>query len=230
MSVVAVGGAGKTALVHHWMQSFEDAGWQAKGAAAAFAWSFYSQGAGEDRQASGDLFIAEALKFFGDRNPTEGSPRDRGLRLAGHIRRRRTLLILDGLEPLQEPPSSVQAGKVKDPAVAALIEQLASDNPGLLVVTTREPVRELTSREGKGARLSTWRRSATKRGAALLRWLGVKGRDEELQEVTQGSPRARPHADPPRHLPARRPRRRCPRLEGSLASGGGRPDRQCAGV
>ena len=185
ISVVAVGGAGKTALVHHWMQSFEDAGWQAKGAAAAFAWSFYSQGAGEDRQASGDLFIAEALKFFGDRDPTEGSPRDRGLRLAGHIRRRRALLILDGLEPLQEPPSSVQAGKVKDPAVAALIEQLASDNPGLLVVTTREPMRELESRKGKGARSLDLETLNEKAGAAVLRWLGVKGRDEELQAVSE---------------------------------------------
>jgi hypothetical protein len=73
-----------------------------RGAAAAFAWSFYSQGGGDARQASGDLFISEALGFFGDRDP-----------------------------------------------VAALILQLASDNPGLLVLTTREPAAELKSREGQ---------------------------------------------------------------------------------
>ena len=183
LSVVALGGAGKTALVHHWMQRFEEAGWKAKGAAAAFAWSFYSQGGGDARQASGDLFISEALGFFGDRDPVAGSPRDRGVRLAEHVRRRRTLLILDGLEPLQEPPSSAVAGRVKDPAVAALLLQLASDNPGLLVLTTREPVAELKSREGRGARAIDLDRLGDEAGAALLRWLGVEGREDELRRV-----------------------------------------------
>ncbi len=185
LSVVAVGGAGKTALVHHWMQGFEHDGWQAKGAAAAFAWSFYSQGGGDARQASGDLFISEALRFFGDRDPVEGSPRDRGVRLAQHVRRRRTLLVLDGLEPLQEPPLSAEAGKVKDPAVAALILQLAADNPGLLVLTTREPVAELRSREGRGARTLDLDQLGEEAGAALLRWLGVEGRENELHEVAR---------------------------------------------
>ena len=185
LTLVALGGAGKTALVHHWMQRFEQAGWKAKGASAAFAWSFYRQGAGEDGQASGDLFISEALRFFGDRDPAEGSPRDRGLRLAEHVRRRRTLLILDGLEPLQEPPSSVQAGKVRDPAVAALILQLASDNPGLLVITTREPVAELASRKGTGARTHDLDRLGGEAGAALLRWLGVEGPEGELRQVAR---------------------------------------------
>jgi len=184
-SVVALAGAGKTALVHHWMQRFEQTGWKAKGAAAAFAWSFYSQGSGDARQASGDLLISEALRFFGDRDPVAGSPRDRGLRLAQHVRRRRTLLILDGLEPLQEPPSSAEAGKVKDAAVAALIVQLASDNPGLLVLTTREPVAELQSREGKGAHTIDLNQLGDEAGAALLDWLGVKGRKDELRQVAR---------------------------------------------
>ena len=182
LSVVAVGGAGKTALVHHWMQGFEQEGWKTKGASAALAWSFYSQGGGEDRQASGDIFIDAALRFFGEHHPP-ASARDRGLRLAELVRRRRTLLILDGLEPLQEPPASAQAGKVKDPAVAALIRALAADNPGLLVVTTREPVADLGSREGQGARAHDLEKLSDDAGAALLRWLGVEGREQELETV-----------------------------------------------
>lgn len=181
-SVVAVGGAGKTALVHHWMQGFEDAGWKNKGAAAAYAWSFYSQGGGDDRQASGDAFIDAALRFFGENHPPK-SPRDRGLRLAEIVRRRRTLLILDGLEPLQHPPASSQAGKVKDPAVAALIRSLAADNPGLLVVTTREPVADLESRDGRGARSHDLEQLSEAAGVALLLWLGVEGREQKLAEV-----------------------------------------------
>ena len=181
-SVVAVGGAGKTALVHHWMQGFEDAGWKAQGAAAAYAWSFYSQGGGDDRQASGDAFIDAALRFFGENDPPK-SARNRGLRLAELVRRRRTLMILDGLEPLQYPPASAQGGKVKDPAVAALIRSLAADNPGLLVITTREPVADLESRDGRGARSHDLERLSPAAGVELLRWLGVAGREQELAAV-----------------------------------------------
>ena len=68
-----------------------------------FDWSFYSQGTGESRQTSSDLFIQEALTFFDDPDPTKGSPWERGERLAGLVRAHRTLLILDGIEPLQYP-------------------------------------------------------------------------------------------------------------------------------
>jgi tetratricopeptide (TPR) repeat protein len=183
LTLVAVGGAGKTALVHHWMQRFEAAGWKTKGAAAAFAWSFYSQGGGEDRQASGDAFIDAALRFFGEHDPP-ATPRDRGLRLAELVRRRRTLLILDGLEPLQEPPASAQGGKVKDPAVAALIRALAADNPGLLVLTTREPVADLASREGQSVHSHDLDQLSPAAGAALLRWLGVAGKAGALEALS----------------------------------------------
>ena len=36
------------------------------GCDAAFAWSFYSQGTREQVAASSDLFLKEALTFFGD--------------------------------------------------------------------------------------------------------------------------------------------------------------------
>ena len=45
--------------------------------------------------------------------------------------------ILDGLEPLQDPHQGS-----KDPSVQRLIEELADDNAGLCVITTREPVKE----------------------------------------------------------------------------------------
>jgi hypothetical protein len=48
---------------------------------------------------SSDPFINDALTFFGDPDPTQGSPWDKGRRLAGLIRNYKTLLILDGLEP-----------------------------------------------------------------------------------------------------------------------------------
>ncbi|MBM3524277.1 MAG: toll/interleukin-1 receptor domain-containing protein, partial [Alphaproteobacteria bacterium] len=124
-TLVAWGGAGKTSLVFHWVQTrFAAKGWP--GVERYFDWSFYSQGTGESRQTSADLFIAKALEFFGDPDPTKGGAHERGERLAGLIRQHRTLLILDGIEPLQYPPNDPQAGRLKDPALEALLRELAA--------------------------------------------------------------------------------------------------------
>jgi hypothetical protein len=96
----------------------EAQGWP--GVERYFDWSFYSQGTGESRQTSSDLFTYEALEFFDDPEPTKGSPWERGERLAGLVRRHRTLLILDGIEPLQYPLNDPQAGRLKDQALEAL--------------------------------------------------------------------------------------------------------------
>ena len=115
-----------------------------RGAKRVFAWSFYSQGTREEGGASADQFIKNVLEFFGDAEMAAGaaSPWDKGARLAQLVAERRTLLVLDGLEPLQYPPSSPLAGELRDPAVAALLKGLAQRNPGLCVVTTRERVKD----------------------------------------------------------------------------------------
>ncbi|MEL7337215.1 MAG: NACHT domain-containing protein, partial [Planctomycetota bacterium] len=142
-SLIAWGGVGKTALVAHWMQRLRQRGWP--GVERYFDWSFYSQGTGESRQTSSDLFISAALQFFGDPDPTVGNPWDRGQRLAGLVARHRTLLILDGIEPLQYPPTdrSGQAGMLKDQALQALLAGLVQHNPGLCVITSRETLTDL---------------------------------------------------------------------------------------
>jgi hypothetical protein len=119
-TLVAWGGVGKTSLVAHWVaERLMKRGWP--GAERYFDWSFYSQGTGESRQTSADLFINEALLFFGDPDPTVGSPWERGERLAKLIRQHRTLLVIDGIEPLQYPPTD-KAGM----AVGIPIEPCAS--------------------------------------------------------------------------------------------------------
>ena len=178
-TLVAWGGVGKTSLVAHWVgERLMKHGWP--GVERYFDWSFYSQGTGESRQTSADLFISDALKFFGDPDPTLGSPWERGERLA-ITRQHRTLLVLDGIEPLQYPPTdkSGQAGRLKDPGLEALVQSLAADNPGLCIITTREHLKNVeslpTTEEKKLDHLP--------KGAAiaLLRHLQIAGTDEELE-------------------------------------------------
>jgi hypothetical protein len=79
---VALGGEGKTSVVAKWAAKLAAADWP--GCDAAFAWSFYSQGTREQLAASSDLFLKEALTFFGD-PALAGSAQgafDKGRRLA----------------------------------------------------------------------------------------------------------------------------------------------------
>ncbi|MGH9769549.1 MAG: toll/interleukin-1 receptor domain-containing protein, partial [Blastocatellia bacterium] len=132
ISFVAWGGVGKSTLVNKWLERLAKDYY--RGARRVFAWSFYSQGTSE-RATSADLFINAALEWFGDENPTAGSPWDKGERLARLARQQKTLLILDGMEPLQSSFAH-ERGKIKDPALATLVSELARENDGLCVITT----------------------------------------------------------------------------------------------
>ena len=177
-TMVAWGGVGKTTLVAYWVSERMAAkGWP--GVERYFDWSFYSQGTGESRQTSSDLFIHEALKFFDDPDPTRGSPWERGQRLAALIRRHRTLLILDGIEPLQYSIGDAQAGRLKDQALEALLLGLVADNPGLCIVTTRV---HLKSIENYSTTAEVKLDGLTKDAAVeLFRHLQVVGSEAEME-------------------------------------------------
>ena len=180
ISIVAWGGVGKSALVDRWLTSLEQDDW--RGAHRVYGWSFYSQGT-EDRLTSADVFIDDALRWFGDPNPSAGSARDRGLRLAELVRRERTLMVLDGVEPLQHPPGPL-AGRLKDPALAALVKSLARSNNGLLVISTREAVDDVANLEAASAPRLDLGKLSDDDGAALLDLLGVQGTLKERREAS----------------------------------------------
>lgn len=175
LTFVALGGEGKTSLVAKWAADLAFQDWP--GCDAVFAWSFYSQGTREQNAASSDLFLAEALTFFGDA-AMAGSPAgafDKGRRLAQLVGERRALLILDGLEPLQYAPTSPTPGELKDQGIAALLKGLASNSHGLCVVTTRYVIPDLRAFIGKTVQEEKLTRLSREAGVALLQALGVKG-------------------------------------------------------
>ena len=76
VELIAPGGTGKTALVTLWAEHLKLSGW--RGAEQVFGWSFYSQGTSDDRQASEDHFLAEAVKWFGISIPDNAHAADKG--------------------------------------------------------------------------------------------------------------------------------------------------------
>jgi hypothetical protein len=94
------------------------------------------------------------------------------------------LLILDGLEPLQHPPGP-QEGQLKDAALYTLLVELATQQSGLCVVTTRERVGDLVELENGTVIQHELERLSSQAGTKLLRSLGVKGRRKELGEAVK---------------------------------------------
>jgi hypothetical protein len=174
----AHGGVGKSTLVRVWTERMRRDNYRE--AEYVYAWSFYSQGTRE-RVTSADQFINEALQFFGDPDPAKGSPWDKGERLAGLVAERRTLLLLDGMEPLQSG-NDLDLGEIKDPALKTLLEGLAEKNAGLCVISTREEVTDLKEPEyEKAVEHVDLERVSKVAGRALLRVVGVTGPDERLE-------------------------------------------------
>lgn len=181
VSLIAWGGVGKSALVNHWLRRLERDNYQ--GAERVYAWSFYRQGTSE-RVVSADEFIASALGWFGDSDPNKGAPWEKGERLADLVKAQRTLLVLDGLEPLQFPPGQ-QEGKLKDQALQALLRELGAYNAGLCVISSRIGVSDLSNFEGSSVLRIDLESLSPQAGAQILKALGVKGEEAELKRAAK---------------------------------------------
>ena len=178
---VASGGTGKTKLLRHWLdRSIAD---NAMGIKALIAWSFYSQGASEDKQISSRLFFDHALAKLKAPNKKFNVEEDRGEYLAELLSQHRCLLILDGLEPLQHA-TSANRGELKDRALRQMLRTLALNNQGLCVITTRIAVHELSDHQRQVVHHNLDNLQAAD-AVELLKDLQVQGTDEELQKAAK---------------------------------------------
>jgi tetratricopeptide (TPR) repeat protein len=180
VTIVAWAGVGKSTLVNHWLRRIAIEEYH--GAEIVYGWSFYTQG-NSGASPSADQFIDTALGWFGDPDPRLGTEWEKGQRLAKLVADRRTLLILDGLEPFQNPPGP-REGRVREASLQALLRELAAFNQGLCIITTRSPVADLADGEGAAVLRRDLEHLGNQPGAELLRTLGVKGRAEELQNAS----------------------------------------------
>src|ERR1700720_2774234 len=180
VTIVAWAGVGKSTLINHWLRRM--AAKHYRSADLVFGWSFYRQGS-SGGTSSADEFLDAALHWFGDPDPRIGTAWEKGERLAKLIAHRRTLLVLDGLEPLQNPPGP-QEGRLREPSLQALLRKLAAFNKGLCVITTRLPIADIADHEGGSALRHDLEQLSSDAGAKLLRALGVKGHEAELQDAS----------------------------------------------
>ena len=183
LSLIAEGGAGKSALVNEWLTRLQADRY--RGAERVLGWSFYSQGS-KERATAADAFLDWALDKLGVQVETT-SASAKGEAIAEALTKRRVLLVLDGVEPLQHGPGP-QTGQLKDQGLRALLRRFAAAPPGadhsLIVLTSRVAVADIQRFKESAAPVVDVERLSDEAGAELLRDNDVWGIDKELRAAS----------------------------------------------
>ena len=184
ISLVADGGAGKSALVNEWLNRLRADNY--RGADMVLGWSFYSQGT-KERATSSDGFLDWAVAKL-DIKLDGPSATQKAEKIAEALMRRRVLLVLDGVEPLQHGPGT-QPGQLKDQGLRTLLRHFAAAPPalvhGLLVLTSRVAVADISRFRDGAALVVDVEHLSDAAAAALLRDNHVWGTDRELQRASR---------------------------------------------
>ena len=166
VGVTAWGGAGKTSLVTHWVQ---EAGGQARrpGVRGVFGWSFYADPSAEHwaRELLKWAQRALGIKVVSSRRLAEA--------VLGLLRAVPLLLVLDGLERVQEGPAGDGFGQLLDGTLREVLAG-ASQRPsgGLILLTSRFPFADLETFDGGSARMLEVPPFTPAEGAELLATAG----------------------------------------------------------
>lgn len=176
VAIIGPGGCGKSSLVSSWILGLAP---QYEAIQSGFDWSFYAQGSSAPGAGSAETFLLDALRHFGDPTPSRGTPKQKVDRLVNLITKQRTLLVLDGLEPLQNPVT----GKITDPSLNDFLRSLAWRMNGLCVITTRPPFRALADLDGLVEHVHLGNLQDAD-GAMLLEQRGVDAAPEQLRSIS----------------------------------------------
>ncbi|MDO8398983.1 MAG: toll/interleukin-1 receptor domain-containing protein [Bradyrhizobium sp.] len=184
LSLVAEGGAGKSALINEWLNRMRADSYRK--AETVLGWSFYSQGT-KERATSAEVFLNWTIDKLGIKIETTSSTA-KAEAIAEALTKRRVLLVLDGCEPLQHGLDK-QQGELKDQGLRALLRRFAATPPdrahGLVVLTSRLAIKDIARWERDSAPVRYVDKLSDEAGAALLRDNSVWGTDRELQEATR---------------------------------------------
>jgi hypothetical protein len=180
IAVTGVGGLGKTSLIGRWLKRGD--GLTTRAFAGLFYWSFYAE------RDSG-AFINALLRFgFGleKRIWSPAAEDERPVKAAlDRLKNHPLLLVLDGLEVLQELPGDARYGALIDNDLRELLDKLCigKTEGGLTVMTSRFPFPDFTPRLGTGFRNLDLDLMTPAEGADLLAALKVDEEPSTLQEI-----------------------------------------------
>jgi tetratricopeptide (TPR) repeat protein len=178
---VAEGGTGKSALVRWWLER------QAWPAGTRFlGHSFYSQGS-RNQATSSRSFLLEALKQLEVKHEESTADDELGRMLAEAVAATPTVLVLDGIEPLQQIADDNKLnGMVKDRGLAALLEKLARQ-PGqsLCLASSRLHIPESSIADAAFFIQRELGLLQPEGAMQLLRQRGVRGTDVEIESMAQ---------------------------------------------
>lgn len=173
---IAAGGTGKTKLLRHWLNQHE------ADIPNRIVWSFYSQGSAEDKQVSASPFFIDVFNEFGVDQTQFKTEEEKADALVKLLIDSKTLLVLDGLEPLQHVGKGMD-GRLKDRAITRLLQKLAAQHSSLCIITTRIRVHDISDRPHvQSMELDNLQPTD---GVALLQSLGVKGVATELDKTVR---------------------------------------------
>ena len=169
VQVIAPGGTGKTALMTNWYKRHV-------GEVPLYGWSFYKQGTGDSANVSSDDFLNHAVGWF-QLQPKANTAEAKAEGLVHHLRQYRTLLILDGMEPLQNQAT----GELNDYACKDLLRELSVQNAGLVLCTSRVPLADLADVPP----LELDNLSEVDGAQYLRQKFGVQGSEEDLRAASK---------------------------------------------
>lgn len=178
---VADGGTGKSALVRWWLEH------QAWPAGTRFlGHSFYRQGS-HNQATSSRSFLLDALKQLNVQHETNAADDELGRLLAEAAAASPTVLVLDGIEPLQLASDDEKLnGMVKDRGLSALLEALArKQGRALCLASSRLRIPESSIADAAYFRQRELGLLPPQGALQLLRQRGVRGDESGLSNMAQ---------------------------------------------
>lgn len=186
ISIIGNSGVGKSALVYEWLDRLKPRYGDAK---CVFTWSFQNQCNRNAYAESSDRFFDRVLAFFGYQETTPLSIEAKAQQLVTYLRQIPSILVLDGLEPLQHMKDSPhsQIGQLADTGLKILLHKLQQQPLGknsIVLLTSRVP---LTNAEATLQYCHYFNLSplSVGDGAIFLESLGGKGLPRHLTSLSR---------------------------------------------
>jgi tetratricopeptide (TPR) repeat protein len=168
IAITGMGGLGKTALLGRWLK--QHGGTDRRPNRGLFFWSFYAEN-------NVGVFLESFVRFtVNELRLIELADMDLVRRAIHAFNTVPLVVVLDGLELLQELPDSRTYGRITNPSLQRfLVATCSSPQRGLVLLTSRFPFADLTPYTGRAFRCLTLEQLTPAEGASLLQTSGVAG-------------------------------------------------------